>query len=213
MLSFVVGSKAYVGMGTDQNIFKKDMYCYDPGANNWEAIAPFPAYERAAASTFTLEERGFVCLGNNGGLLSDLMEYNPETNTWTLRAAFGGSERKSAVSFVIDNKAFVGTGKGYSGKKASWYVYEPCNYAALDELEAALQIYPNPFISGVKVKGLNNLVKDVSVYNLAGKKLMTLQLSSYVENEIDLSTLGSGVFIFCFRLEDGQVLTKKLLKS
>jgi len=213
MSSFVVGPKAYVGMGTDQNIFKKDMYCYDPGANNWEAIAPFPAYERAAASTFTLEERGFVCLGNNGGLLSDLMEYNPETNTWTLRAAFGGSERKSAVSFVIDNKAYVGTGKGYSGKKASWYVYEPCNYTALDELEAALQIYPNPFVSGVKVKGLNNLVKDVSVYNLAGKKLMTLQLSSYVENEIDLSTLGSGVFIFCFRLEDGQVLTKKLLKS
>jgi hypothetical protein len=80
-------------------------------------------------------------------------------------------------------------------------------------MEAALQIYPNPFISGVKVKGLNNLVKDVSVYNLAGKKLMTLQLSPYVENEIDLSTLGSGVFIFCFRLEDGQVLTKKLLKS
>ena len=121
MLSFVVGSKAYVGMGTDQNIFKKDVYCYDPGANNWQAIASFPAYERGSASAFSLEERGFVCLGNNGGLLSDLIEYNPKTNSWTLRAAYGGSERKSAISFVIDNKAYVGTGKGYSGKKKSWY--------------------------------------------------------------------------------------------
>ena len=98
MISFVVGAKAYVGMGTDQNIYKKDVYCYDPGANTWQAIAPFPAYERAAASTFTLEERGFVCLGNNGGLLADLIEYNPKTDSWTLRSAYGGMTNYDAIS-------------------------------------------------------------------------------------------------------------------
>lgn len=213
MLSFVVGSKAYVGMGTDQNIFKKDVYCYDPGANNWQAIAPFPGYERGSASAFTLEQRGFVCLGNNGGLLADLIEYNPKTDSWTLRAAYGGSERKSAVSFVIDNKAYVGTGNGYSGKKDSWYVYAPSNYAALEELEASIQIYPNPVVSALRISGMQGQLKELTIYNSSGKKLRTLDLSHAYDSFIDVSLLESGVFIFSFRLEDGQVFIKKIVKS
>jgi N-acetylneuraminic acid mutarotase len=212
MSSFVVGSKAYVGMGTDQNIFKKDMYCYDPGANTWQTIAPFPGYERGAASTFTLEGRGFVCLGNNGGLLSDLIEYNPQTDTWTLRAAFGGSERKSAVSFVIDNKAYVGTGKGYSGKKDSWYVYAPSNYAALEELEAALSIYPNPVRTDLTIKGLTSFVEDVKIYNAIGVEVLQLEAISANGSAIDLSILPAGSYILYFGLADGQTLTKKITK-
>jgi N-acetylneuraminic acid mutarotase len=212
MLSFVVGSKAYVGMGTDQNIFKKDMYCYDPGANNWQPIAAFPGYERGSASAFSLEERGFVCLGNNGGLLADLIEYNPKTNTWTLRSAYGGSERKSAVSFVIENKAYVGTGKGYSGKKASWYVYEPSNYAALAELETSIQIFPNPVVSQIQISGLKGLIDNVTVYNTTGQKLLTQDISGSFEETLAISHLKEGVLLLNFTLEDGQVLTKKILK-
>lgn len=212
MLAFVVGSKAYIGMGTDQNIFKKDMYCYDPGANNWHAIAPFPGYERGAASTFTLEERGFVCLGNNGGLLSDLIEYNPLSDTWALRAAFGGSERKSAISFVIDNKAYVGTGKGYSGKKDSWYVYAPSNYAALDALEAALHIYPNPFCDVLKITGLQSSDIHLTIYNSLGIKVLQLDLDKVQTSSIDLSALHAGSYILYFSLADGQTLTKKITK-
>ena len=212
MLSFVVGSKAYVGMGTDQNIFKKDMYCYDPGANNWQTIAAFPGYERGSASAFSLEERGFVCLGNNGGLLADLIEYNPKTDTWTLRCAYGGSERKSAISFVIDNKAYVGTGNGYAGKKASWYVYEPSNYAALAELESSIQIFPNPVVSQIKIGGLKGLIDNVTVYNTTGQKLLTQDISGSFEETLAISHLKEGVLLLNFTLEDGQVLTKKILK-
>ncbi|MEY4803782.1 MAG: hypothetical protein RL331_295 [Bacteroidota bacterium] len=212
MSSFVVGSKAYVGMGTDQNIFKKDMYCYDPGANTWQTIAPFPGYERSAASTFTLEGRGFVCLGNNGGLLSDVIEYNPESDTWTLRAAFGGSERKSAVSFVIDNKAYVGTGKGYSGKKDSWYVYAPSNYAALEELEVTLSIYPNPVCTDLTIKGLTSFVEDVKIYNAMGIEVLQLEATSAYSSAIDLSMLPAGSYVLYFGFADGQSLTKKIIK-
>jgi len=213
MLAFVVGSKAYVGMGTDQNIFKKDMYCYDPGANSWNAIAPFPGYERGAASTFTLEERGFVCLGNNGGLLSDLIEYDPKTDTWMLRAAFGGSERKSAISFVIDNKAYVGTGKGYSGKKDSWYVYAPSNYAAVEALAAALEIYPNPFCNELKITGLQSSDVELTIYSSLGIKLRQLDLENVQTSSIDLSALQAGSYILYFSLADGQTLSKKITKT
>jgi N-acetylneuraminic acid mutarotase len=212
MLAFVIGSKAYVGMGTDQNIFKKDMYCYDPGANNWQAIAPFPGYERGSASTFTLEERGFVCLGSNGGLLSDLIEYNPLSDSWTLRAAYGGSARKSAVSFVIDNKAYVGSGSGYSGKKDSWYEYAPSNYAALEALEAALKIYPNPFCTDLKIMGLQTSDMELTIYSALGIKVCHVDLTESQAQTIDLSALESGSYMLSFRLADGQQLTKKITK-
>lgn len=212
MISFVVGAKAYVGMGTDQNIYKKDVYCYDPGANTWQAIAPFPAYERAAASTFTLEERGFVCLGNNGGLLSDLIEYNPKTDSWTLRSAYGGSERKGAIAFVIDNKAYVGTGKGASGKKDSWYVYEPSNYATLEELEAQIQFYPNPVASFLTISGLDAQIMNLTIYNPMGKLIQQYNFQANNVESIDLTTLPQGAYILYLQLNDGQFITKKITK-
>jgi N-acetylneuraminic acid mutarotase len=212
MLSFVIDSKAYIGMGTDQNTFRKDVFCYDPGANNWQAIAPFPAYERAAASAFSLENRGFVCLGSNGGLLSDLLEYNPKTDSWTLRAAYGGSERKSAVAFVIDNKAYVGTGNGSSGKKASWYVYAPSNYAALEELEASLGVYPNPFCESLMIAGSHASLEHLTIFSTLGRKVRQMNLKEIDPSSIDLSYLETGSYLLVFTLEDGQSFTKKITK-
>lgn len=212
MVSFVVGSKAYVGMGVDQNIFKKDVYCYDPGANLWSPIAPFPAYERGAASTFTLDERGFVCLGNNGGLLGDLLEYNPKTDVWTLRAAYGGSERKSAIAFTIGNKAYVGTGKGYSGKKASFYEYAPCNYAGVEALDARLLLYPNPIIDQLTMIGLDQQIESIQVLNVLGKLEMQVDYEAINTQNLHLENLLTGNYILRFITTDGQSFTRKIMK-
>jgi hypothetical protein len=212
MSAFVVGSKAYVGMGIDQNIFKKDIYCYNPGSNQWTPIAPFPAYERGAASTFTLEDRGFVCLGNNGGLLGDLIEYNPKTDSWTLRAAYGGSERKSAIAFTIGEKAFVGTGKGYSGKKASFYEYAPCDYAGIEALQANISIFPNPATEVLTIQGLTGQIEKIQIWSLTGilqKEYMNLMAQA---NNLDLEQLKTGTYILRFISNDGQVFTKKIMK-
>lgn len=212
MCSFVVGAKAFVGMGTDQNIFKKDMYCYNPGSNQWTPIAPFPAYERGGASTFSLEDKGFVCLGNNGGLLGDLIEYNPKTDSWTLRAAYGGSERKSAISFVIGNKAYVGTGSGYSGKKASFYEYSPCNYAGLAEFEAKVHIYPNPTAQQIQINNLPSFCEKIQLYSLAGILLEELEAKQQMQLSIDLAQYNNGTYLLRFTTTDGQVFTKKIMK-
>lgn len=208
MLSFVIGSKAYVGMGTDQNIFKKDMYCYNPGANNWEPIAQFPAYERASATTFTLEGRGFVCLGNTGGLLKDLIEYNPQTDAWTLRPEFGGSARKGAISFVIGNKAYVGTGKGVSGKKASWYVYAPADYAGLQRIEEQLRIYPNPVESNLKIANLQGQLNKLVIYDNSGTKLHEINLTGLNALDFDFSMFKQGTYLLVFESEAGQFAKK-----
>ncbi|MEN9700255.1 MAG: hypothetical protein RLZZ301_1453 [Bacteroidota bacterium] len=210
--SFVIGNKAYVGMGTDQNTFKKDIYAYNPGSNTWAPIAPFPAYERGCASTFVLEDRGFICLGTNGGLLGDLLEYNPQTNTWALRAAYGGSARRNAASFVINGKAYVGIGDGYSGKKASWYEYAPCNFAAVQELEEQLTQIPNPVVDQVIIKNPNAFITNLSILSYTGEMLDKYCFSSATEVTLDLRRLSAGNYLITFELSDGQVLTKKIVK-
>lgn len=212
LLSFAIGNKGYVGMGTDQNIFKKDMYCYDPGSNSWQAIAPFPAYERASATTFTLHDRGFVCLGNNGGLLTDLIEYNPATDLWTLRAEYGGSNRKGAIAFVIDNKAYVGTGKGVSGKKSSWYVYEPSNYAAIEELTSQIKIYPNPCLESIVITAPFNEISKVKLYSSSGTALYNSDFNQFTSNTIDMSKWNAGTYILWLETSDGQIIQKKINK-
>lgn len=212
LLSFAIGNKGYVGMGTDQNIFKKDMYCYDPGSNSWQAIAPFPAYERASATTFTLHDRGFVCLGNNGGLLTDLIEYNPATDLWTLRAEYGGSNRKGAIAFVIDNKAYVGTGKGVSGKKSSWYVYEPSNYAAIEELTSQIKIYPNPCLESIVITAPFNEISKVKLYSSSGTALYNSNFNQFTSNTIDMSKWNAGTYILWLETSDGQIIQKKINK-
>jgi hypothetical protein len=89
----------------------------------------------------------------------------------------------------------------------------PSNYAALDELQASLQIFPNPIISQFKISGLTRQIADLTIYTSSGKKLMTLNLSDSFEEIVDVSGLERGVFIFSFRLEDGQVLNKKIVKA
>jgi hypothetical protein len=113
----------------------------------------------------------------------------------------------------VDGKAYVGTGKGYSGKKDSWYVYAPSNYAALNELEAALQMFPNPVVSAFHISGMQAQLVDLTIYNSSGRKLMSVDLSHSFESFVDVSMLESGVFICSFRLADGQVLTKKIVKA
>ena len=102
--------------------------------------------------------------------------------------------------------------KGFSGKKDSWYVYEPSNYAALEELEAAIQIYPNPVTAQLNISGLKGLIDNVTVYNTTGQKLLTQDISGSFEETLAISHLKEGVLLLNFTLEDGQVLTKKILK-
>jgi hypothetical protein len=89
----------------------------------------------------------------------------------------------------------------------------PSNYAALNELQASLQIAPNPIVSQLKISGLTGQIADLTIYTTSGKKLMTLNLSDSFEEMVDVSGLERGVFIFSFKLEDGQVLNRKMVKA
>lgn len=188
--SFTIGYNAYVGLGTDQDHYRKDIWQFSAATNQWTQKADLPASERSAASTFSLGERGYVCLGSNGGLLDDLWEYNPYTDSWSIRATYGGSPRKGAFAFTANGRAYVGTGKGYSGKKASVHEYNPPLVIGLDELENDLSFYPNPANNVIHLKSKSSSIETISIYSNQG----ALVYKSAFNSTINTEALQPGVY-------------------
>lgn len=188
--SFVVDYSAYVGLGTDQDAYRKDIWEFNTATNQWTQRADLPASQRSAATTFSLGQRGYVCLGSNGGLLDDLWEYNPFTDNWSSKATYGGSPRKGAFSFTANGRAYVGTGKGYSGKKASMHEYNPSLVIGIEELENNLAVYPNPAQNEVHLTSKSNNIEMIEITSSTGYTVKREEFKS----TIDINSLPAGVY-------------------
>jgi N-acetylneuraminic acid mutarotase len=206
--SFSIGNYGYVGLGANQDVFKKDFWRYNPGSNTWNQIAELPGSARGNAVTFTIDDRGFVCMGTDGGLLDDLWEYNPNSNSWAIRAFYGGSERKNAVGFVVNGKAYVGTGKGYSGKKQGFEEYTPHNFASLDEQEVVqLDVYPNPATERIYCYSSSTAVKSYALFTLSGAKVYEVESTWSGKTQITVEGLEKGLYLVVAMNNQGEFIS------
>ncbi|MCH2230353.1 MAG: hypothetical protein MK105_08410 [Crocinitomicaceae bacterium] len=98
-------------------------------AQTWNQKANVPTIARHRATSFSIGNKGYVCLGHINTvaniLFEDLWEYNPASNTWTQKADFGGGLRYHAHGFVINGKAYVGTGRDASSYQDDNWEYDP----------------------------------------------------------------------------------------
>ncbi len=128
--SFVANGEGFVATGLDASGFRRKMYSYTYWQDDWDSETSIGGVNgsglaRGSASSFSLNNKGYVCLGqgDNSPFLNDLWEYNPNTKVWTQKASFIGEARRSAVAFVIDTLAYVGTGIANSGLKKDMFSY------------------------------------------------------------------------------------------
>ncbi len=106
----------YSGQGGDLPSFVvNEFWAYDPQTNTWTEKAIFGDEGRRAASSFTINGKGYVGLGSHflleNNVFRDFWEYDPPTDTWTQKADFGGVARYGAVGFSIGEKGYFGTGR------------------------------------------------------------------------------------------------------
>ncbi|MDX2359793.1 MAG: T9SS type A sorting domain-containing protein [Crocinitomicaceae bacterium] len=130
--SFVLGGEGYAIGGLDIGGFRRKMYSYNYLENDWddeESIggANGNGLNRGSASAFSIDEKGYVCLGQglSNGFFKDLWEFDPVTDAWSQKANFMGTARRQAVAFAIDGFAYVGTGIDQNGFTKDFYKYDP----------------------------------------------------------------------------------------
>lgn len=205
LCSFVVNNSAFVGLGTDNDMYRNDFYEYKPSTNQWIQRADLPSSERSGVATFSIDDRGFVCMGNNGGLLDDLWEYNPSENEWVIRDNYGGSARKWSVGFSLNDRGYVGTGQGYSGKKESMYMYTPVEWVSLNKMDLVnIEIHPNPTSDYITINNWGT-IHEISIVSLGGQEVLREKLNG----KIDVSQLTPANYILIGFNEQGNLIGKE----
>jgi len=90
----------------------------------WKKMKSFPGPWRAFPVSFSVNGKGYVgCGRNGGGNLNDMWEYDPATDSWAQIASYPGKPMNSGFSFVIGNKAYVGGGTYDTNPYASYGGY------------------------------------------------------------------------------------------
>jgi PKD repeat protein len=109
--SFSIGSKGYVGTGTDFYTTYKDFWEFDSTTKAWTQKADFGGEARWLAKGFSIGTKGYIGVGaNTGTYYKDFWEWDQATNTWTEKTDFAGGIRTYAVGFSIGTKGYIGTG-------------------------------------------------------------------------------------------------------
>jgi len=127
-VSFVIGKKAYVGLGVGAKNYK-DFWEYDVTTAKWTKKADYPGKGSERAVAFTVNNKAYVGLGDTSSyqgrkFFDDLYEYDPTINTWTKKASYPGGGMAYSVGFGIGTKGYVGT--GWNGNvNRDFYEYDP----------------------------------------------------------------------------------------
>lgn len=189
LTSFVLEGKAFVGLGTDHDVFRKDIWQYDPTTNTWENKPDFPGSERSKSSSFSIGTKAFVVFGSDGGLKDELWEYSYYSQSWAIKAPFPGGGRKSAIAFSIGDKGYAGIGKEFDGKKQSFYQYTPSGPLSTAEITNKFELYPNPITSVAQINLPQSITEgNLLIVSMDGKivKQQAFYSNSFTFNRSDL---------------------------
>lgn len=109
-VAFAIGGKGYVTTGlSDNSEYLKDMYVYDPNANDWaKSTTDFPGTARNEAFAFVINDVAYVGGGYDDNYLNDFYSYNG--SNWEQLASLKGDKRTQATTFVLNGMGYVVSG-------------------------------------------------------------------------------------------------------
>jgi N-acetylneuraminic acid mutarotase len=136
-VAFVIEGKAYVCTGVNNGIYEDDLWEYDPSADQWNkkrsiANVSDEDYDDDYADivgtnkvAFSINGKGFVATGGEGGAGTGVWEYDPLSDLWQRKTSLEASARMEAVGFSIGNYGYVTTGRNVSYYFDDLWGFEP----------------------------------------------------------------------------------------
>lgn len=94
------------------------------------------------------------------------------------------------------------------------YYYDQGIYTAINDNKPLkeIQIYPNPVVTEVQIKGIENITK-IQVVSLMGEVVIEQSTNDLQTTILDLSSINSGVHVINLFCTDGSIITKKIIKK
>jgi len=83
-----------------------------------------------------------------------------------------------------------------------------------EEFDTSSVFISNPVKDELSIEGLNQNIKQISVYNLLGKEVISSTLEAdATSTKLDASALTTGMYIVKLQGENGASFTKKIVKE
>ena len=136
-VAFVYQNKAYVCTGVDNTVYPNDFWVYDPTAGSWtqkRSISnvstetyddAYSSITRANGASFVMNDKAYLCTGQQGSLYKNVWEYDFASDLWVLKTDFEGGTRTGAVGFSIQKRGFLTSGNVSSQVFSDFWEFHP----------------------------------------------------------------------------------------
>ena len=81
----------------------------------------------------------------------------------------------------------------------------------LEEVTNPFQIYPNPTNEKFFIKSSNQQIKNITLYNLIGKRIIAQSNINTANLSVDVSELPHGTYLLSVESESGIQITRKII--
>lgn len=216
MIAFGEAGKGYMGYGESSGSFQTDFYEYIPSNDSWTALTGSPTSPISFGSVVTLGNRSYVIGGEfqHHVYTANVWEYDPTNNSWLPIISFPETPRRNAIAFVLQNDIYYGTGQigpNESDVTNDLWLLGDLTTNVNDELtNNRFKVYPNPFQNKIMIESPYKINK-LEIYSILGKFIYSK--FEPTKNEINLSSLNSGMYLIKVKTDTDLIITKKLIKQ
>ncbi len=213
--AFVVYDLIYIVGGFGPSGALSDVWEYNPSTNGWTQKASYMMGTCYSTIAFQIPDFGFVGTGtiNASQTLNTFFCFNPLTNSWSQIANLPASGRFAGDGFSIGNYGYTGLGRYHTNVYYNdLWEYGP-SFTSISETTPPLTFsaYPNPATDVINIT-LNGHWKNnanVSLTDMAGKKVLQQLLTTQKEIQLNVSALPSGHYVLLVTAENGNVAAQQ----
>ena len=185
----------------------------------------------SSATAFTINKKGLTITGLSGtdkvydgntfaaatgtAVVDGLVLSETVTLGGTPTYTFASSDVGTAINiyttgYTISGTAAVNYGLGQPQLSAN--ITTPLKVSSFD-INKQISAYPNPTKGVLHLDSKNLLIKDVSVYDLLGRRVIYSEFSSLKRVSLDLKTIENGSYILKITSDSGETGTMRIIKN
>ncbi|MFB1039130.1 MAG: T9SS type A sorting domain-containing protein [Polaribacter sp.] len=143
--------------------------------------------------------------GESNALVFDVALTAADVKTWkSVDAVLPAGDKGNILQFLITVSNTVGV-----AYLDNIYLYKEATTGVRDNELLNVSMYPNPAADRLNISA-SNTIKNASIFNILGKKVMSLEINKNSES-IDVSSLASGIYLIKYSI-DNAIGTAKFIK-